>query len=51
MAVEKPIEKPKRSLETKSTGRFGAKTRAKEEARDRVTARIKSFFRPTVSAN
>jgi hypothetical protein len=39
MAVERPTERPSNSLETKSTGRLGAKTKAKDDERESATAR------------
>lgn len=46
VAVENPTEKPKRSLETNSIGRLGAKTSAKDDERDKTTASQSMGIRP-----
>jgi hypothetical protein len=46
VAVENPTDRPRRSFETKRTGRLGPKTRAKDEASERMTARWRSGRRP-----
>src|SRR6478609_3242522 len=51
VTVERPTERPRRSLDTKRIGRLGAKTSAKEEEIDRATAVQRTALRPTQSAN
>jgi hypothetical protein len=47
VTVESPTERPRRSLETKRIGRLGAKTSAKDAAKESATAVHRTAFRPT----